>query len=87
MAIEVEEIDVTGSSTHNVTLTYTPLSPTEVAVDPVGGPAQVYGVDFEVTGQVLNWDLPSSDIKQVVADNPTGYPNGDPIVLRVLYER
>lgn len=80
MALEVEEFTVTGSVTHQVTLSYTPVNPVDVAVDPIGGPAQVYGTDFLVTGDVLTWNLVGSDILQVVTD---GYPTK----LRVLYER
>lgn len=80
MKMEVEEINVTGSTTHRVNLQYTPVNPTEVAVDPIGGPAQVLGSDFIVEGKTLNWDLPSSDIKQVVN---AGYD----VILRVIYER
>jgi hypothetical protein len=80
MRMEVEEINVTGSTTHRVELSYTPTNPTEVLVDPIGGPAQVLGTDFIVEGKYLVWDLPASDIKGVVSA-------GFNVVLRVVYER
>lgn len=80
MAIEVEEVRITGNTAHWVQLNSTPVNPTEVAVDPFGGPAQVYGVDFVVAGSILSWDLPESDIKKVVAG---GYDTK----IRILYER
>ena len=79
MKMEVEEYDVTGYINNQVTLNFTPSSAADVAVDPIGGPAQVLGIDFVVEGKILKWDLPNSDIKQVVDD---GYP----VVLRVIYE-
>lgn len=80
MRMEVEEIDITGLASYSVALKYTPAYPTEVMVDPIGGPAQVQGVDFKVIGRTLSWDLSSSDIKGVVSA-------GIPVVLRVVYER
>jgi len=80
MAMQVEEHDVTGSTTHRVLLNYIPTNPSEVAVDPIGGPAQVYGTDFSVDGQTLSWDLTNSDIKAVVL-------LGIPVVLRVIYDK
>jgi hypothetical protein len=79
MAQVVEQIDVTGNVTREVTLASTPLLPSEVAVDPVGGPAQVYGADFEVVGDKLRWDIPGSDILRVVE-------GGFDTTLRVIYE-
>lgn len=84
MALVVEEIDITSFiGDGRVTLEYTPSDPAEVAVDPVGGPAQVLGEDFIVVGNELIWDDPSiadSDIKGVLND---GYD----VVLRVQYDR
>lgn len=79
MALQVEEHVVTGSTTHTLTLNKTPTNPSEVAVDPIGGPAQVYGSDFTVEGRTLSWNLPNSDIKSVVL-------LGVPTVLRVIYD-
>lgn len=80
MRMEVEEIDITGMAAFSVPLKYLPVYPTEVMVDPIGGPAQVIGVDFKVTGRTLSWDLENSDIKGVAS-------LGIPVVLRVVYER
>lgn len=82
MAFQVETHNIVGGSgTPSVTLLYTPMNPLEVAVDPTGGPAQVYGADFTVAGNVLAWgSLPNSDIKK---NMDLGYD----IELRVMYER
>ncbi len=80
MVMEVEELNITGITAGRVNLTYTPVNPNEVAVDPIGGPAQVMGTDFVVEGKALVWDLPNSDIKQVLG-------GGYNVVLRVIYER
>ena len=81
MAQVVEQIDVTGNLTRQVALAQVPLSPTEVAVDPVGGPAQVYGMDFTVAGNLLMWSIAGSDIMRVVED-----PRNFTVILRVIYE-
>jgi len=84
MALEVEEIDLTPYRVAGkVALSFTPLNPSEVAVDPLGGPAQVYGVDFLVVGNELVWTdgaIPSSDINEVL-----NAPHD--VTVRVLYER
>lgn len=80
MALQIEEHDLTNNTAHAVELVYTPLNPAEVAVDPFGGPAQVYGVDFLITGKTLDFSLDSSDIKAIV-------DQGTSVVIRVLYER
>lgn len=81
MAWEVEQIDVTPfKAIGKCTLLHTPIKPTEVCVDPDGGPAQMYGRDFVVSGNELSWNIPASDIKGVLAD---GYS----VSLRVQYER
>ena len=80
MSMQVEEHVVTGSTSHNLTLNYIPSSPTDVAVDPITGPAQAYGSDFVVNGRILSWDLPNSDIKGVIS-------LGVPVTLRVIYDK
>ena len=79
MAQVVEQLDITGILTRQITLSSTPLIPSEVAVDPVGGPAQIYGQDFSVAGNILSWNIVGSDIQRVVED---GYTT----VIRVIYE-
>lgn len=83
MAWEVEYINITGfKNTGKCDLLYQPLHPAEVAVDPEGGPAQMYGADFIVRGRTLIWkdaSLPHSDIFGVLEEYP--------VKLRVQYER
>lgn len=82
MAFQVEMHSIVGGSgTPSVTLLYTPVNPAEVAVDPTGGPSQVYGADFSVSSNVISWGaLPGSDIKKNI---DLGYD----VELRVMYER
>lgn len=81
MALEVEYFEDIGSLPgSSLSLNYVPILPDEVSVDPIGGPAQVYGVDFTVTGSTLSWDLPGSDIKGVIDE-------GFVVNIRVMYER
>jgi hypothetical protein len=103
MAFEIEQHDVTGATGCYIVLGYPPTRPIDVAVDPVGGPAQVYGMDFVAYGVpgltgVLSWGGQTSDpsgltgtssIRQVVLDQFTGYSGitGYTTTLRVMYER
>lgn len=56
-ATEVEYItlDETQITNAEITLTNTPVDSTKVTLDIISGSAQVYSVDFEVTGNVLSW--------------------------------
>lgn len=53
----VQYITLTSADETNksVTLSNTPLNADKVMLDPVGGPAQQYGVDFTVSGTTLSW--------------------------------
>lgn len=88
MAFEVEEIDLTEHrAAGKIALKYTPLLVEEVAVDPIGGPAQVYQEDFIIVESDLVWDhpdIPDSDIKSVLGSETT--PGVD-VTVRVMYER
>lgn len=97
MAIDVKFYLVTGSiSALNDGLLWMDYNPTtgpngdyDIAVDPVGGPAQVQGVDFGitgisgVTGKYLSYNLKNSDIKDVREEYLATGETGP--VLRVLY--
>lgn len=93
MSIEVQFYQLTGAPTDPVFLEYGPTTgPSgdwDVAVDPIGGPAQVLDEDFGVTGTVgvtgayLHFDLPDSAIKQARQDYIDGGLTGP--VLRVIY--
>lgn len=85
MSLEVEEIYLNPfhPSPGRIALSHAPTNPLEIAVDPIGGPAQVYGVDFLMSGQEIVWvdaSIPNSDIKEVL-DGGVG------VTLRVVYER
>lgn len=56
-ASEVEYItlDSTQISNAEITLANTPVDPTKVTLDIISGSAQIYSVDFEVTGNTLSW--------------------------------
>jgi hypothetical protein len=89
MSLEVDEIeiDAPAKAAGYVTLAYDPINPLSVAVDPLGGPAQVYGVDFEVLNvKEVHWGSAAvsatSSIKSVV-----DAAAADSQVLRIIYER
>lgn len=97
MAIDVKFHTLTGSisspSDGLVWLDYNPStgpnSDYDIAIDPIGGPAQVQGVDFGLTGQngitgkYLSYNLSNSDIKKVRSEYVVSGETGP--VLRVLY--
>ena len=93
MAIEVQFYQLTGAPTDPIWLEYGPSTGPngdwDVAVDPIGGPAQVIDVDFGVTGIVgvtgayLHFDFPDSAIKQVREDHIASGETGP--ILRVIY--
>jgi len=43
------------ASAEQLTLAFTPGTPSYVAVDPEGGPTQFFGLDFTVSGNILSW--------------------------------
>jgi hypothetical protein len=51
--IELTTLDITNKF---VTLNFTPLVPEAITVVPVGGPEQLLGVDYIITGNILSWD-------------------------------
>lgn len=71
---EHRTITVGEAAAKQLTLALTPSYPTEVAVDFVGGTAQVPGIDFSVLGNVLGWS--SLGLDGLVA-------SGD--ILRIIY--
>jgi hypothetical protein len=56
-AVEVEYItlNATQISTAQITLANMPVDATKVTLDIISGSAQIYSVDFTVTGNVLSW--------------------------------
>lgn len=97
MTIDVKFFIVTGpvSGLNDglIPLTYTPTTgPNEsydIAIDPIGGPTQVQGVDFGITGIVgetgkyLSYNLENSDIKSIREEYILTGETGP--VLRVIY--
>lgn len=53
--VEYRTITSGEESSKSLTLASTPSDPTTVILDVAGGPAQVYGDDFTVSGDVLSW--------------------------------
>lgn len=51
-----------------LTLANTPVDATKVVVDVRGGPGQIYGVDFAVSGAVLNWNGYALDGQIIAGD-------------------
>jgi hypothetical protein len=63
-SVPVEEtitLNTTHISNKYVTLSYTPVNVSEVVVVPVGGPMQIYGDDYTVTGNSLSWQARGMD--------------------------
>lgn len=54
----VEQIILTATDelNKNTSLSYLPASPEKVTLDVIGGTSQRRNFDYEVLGQVLNWD-------------------------------
>ena len=90
MTIEQEFFTLTGPIT-DLTLMHPPSTGLDgaydIAVDPIGGPAQVLGVDYGITGSsetgVLTYNLANSDIKKVRMLNQLMGVTGP--ILRILY--
>jgi hypothetical protein len=94
MAIELEFFIVTGPITgpvSDIVLKHPPStgpnSTFDIAVDPIGGPAQVLGIDYGITGSlltgILTCNLEDSDIPSI-HHIYQGLGETGPI-LRVLY--
>jgi len=98
MAIEVEYFRLTGivgnfGETGLLTLVHMPSTgpngAPDIAVDPIDGPAQIYGLDFGVTYMaggtgLLVFNLPNSDIWDVIRNVNTSGQTG-PLMLRTVY--
>lgn len=107
MAYKVEYITILYSSDPNAqaysfTLSSVPIDPEDVSLDPVGGPAQNYGTDFTVSGDVLTFPSDLNISGNYISDpyevihhcqelgkNDSGevISNGDHMItFRVIYE-
>lgn len=53
--VEYFTLDSLNVSSSSITLSHTPISPSIVTLDVIGGTAQVYNEDYFVTGNVLSW--------------------------------
>jgi hypothetical protein len=85
MAVELHQVSVAGV-TGLISLPGTVTNPTEVVLDPAGGPSQEYGKDYIVTGAAATWvmdiGIPGSDFHKVFrSQGVTG------IDLRIIYDR
>ena len=79
MAIEQINTTLAMASSRQLALCCTPIFPAEVVMDPIQGPAQEYGVDFTVSGNIVSWD-PGSDLDSILN-------SGETPVLRFIYTR
>ena len=77
--VEYKTLDVTDSSNRFVSLAYTPVSSTNVAVDSIGGTAQAINSDFAVDGTKIKWDTTQYNL--------FFEPMNAGDVLRVIYDR
>ena len=57
VGFQVEQITVTSGNilSSSFTLGSTPTLPAQTMLFPLGGPIQSYGVDYQITGNVLSW--------------------------------
>lgn len=81
MAFETEYflVDSTMAADRYVTLQDgTPASPSNVALDIIGGSAQHLNGDFTVSGATIRWDYTASPLYNLIID-------GDK--LRIIYDR
>jgi hypothetical protein len=76
--VEYFQLNSTDTSNHYVALAGTPLSPTNVALDTIGGTAQAINGDFGVDGTKVKWDSTSYTLFSQLND-------GDSI--RVIYDK
>ena len=53
---EFRTITVGEAAAKSLTLAYTPVTPSEVCLDVVGGAVQFYGDDYSVSGTTLSWN-------------------------------
>jgi hypothetical protein len=90
MAIELEFFTLTGPIS-DIVLKHPPStgpnSTFDIAVDPIGGPAQVLGIDYGITGSlltgILTYNLEDSDISTIRQIYQLRGDTGP--ILRVLY--
>jgi hypothetical protein len=71
-------LDATDSSNRYVSLSGTPLSLTNVAVDLIGGTAQALDGDFGVDGTRVKWDNTSYGLYNLIGENDH---------IRIIYDR
>lgn len=55
-------IDSTEFANKQLTLPIAPAAPAQVLVDFIGGGAQIFGVDFNISGTTLDWDSLGLDV-------------------------
>lgn len=53
---QIVELTTTDITNKFIILNFTPLVPESITVVPVGGPEQLLGIDYIITGNVLSWD-------------------------------
>jgi hypothetical protein len=53
---QIAELTQTDIDNKYIILNKTPSVPEALQVIPVGGPEQLYGIDYTITGNILSWD-------------------------------
>lgn len=56
LVVEYITLDATAITNKEITLPSAPPLPTKVMVDVIHGSAQIYGVDYSVSADILTWD-------------------------------
>lgn len=68
IVLETITLDSTQVSAKQVSLQNTPVTPNKTMLDIVGGCSQRYGIDFIISGQILDWNNLALDLTLSVGD-------------------
>lgn len=56
VAPQIVNLTQTDIDNKYITLITTPLVPQALTIVPAGGPEQLYGIDYQIVGNILSWD-------------------------------
>lgn len=76
--VEYKTLTLTDASNRYIPLGGTPITPTNVAMDTIGGTAQALNGDFAVDGTMVKWDSPVYGLYTQLAASDK---------IRIIYDR